>query len=158
LVLIGEPAGSAPTTRFSHRLLGTRIINSVLFATALKPGPEAVRNRFERLLVADISRVSPDYLECMKAADAIPGSVQSWITLVENACSPPGTCLFSGSSTLTYKLRPELPNLTVPTLFLWGEKDTFGPPRLGQEMAAIMPNARCEVVRDAGHVAWLDQL
>ena len=24
-------------------------------------------------------------------------------------------------------------------------------------MAAIAPHARCDVVRDAGHLAWLDQ-
>jgi len=57
----------------------------------------------------------------------------------------------------TYHLRPELKNLRVATLFIWGDKDTFGPPSLGQEMAAIAPNARCEVLADAGHIVWLDQ-
>ena len=88
LVLIGEPAGSAPTSHFAYRLIGTRIINSALFATALKPGPETERKGFERFLVADIRRVPPDYLECMTAAATIPGAMQSWITLVENAYAP----------------------------------------------------------------------
>jgi pimeloyl-ACP methyl ester carboxylesterase len=39
LVLAGEPAGSAPDIRLANRLVGTRIINSVLFASVLKPGP-----------------------------------------------------------------------------------------------------------------------
>jgi hypothetical protein len=39
---------------------------------------------------------------------------------------------------------------------LWGERDTFGPPSLGEEMAALMPDARCEVIPDAGHLPWLD--
>ena len=158
LVLIGEPAGSAPKSRLAYRLIGTRIINSALFATVLKPGPQSVRKGFDNLLVADIRRVPADYLECMTAGAVIPGAVQSWITLVENAYDPPGAGLFSGSSTLTYKLRPEFPRLAVPTLLLWGEKDALGAPLLGQEMAALMQHALCDVIPDAGHIAWLDQL
>ena len=158
LILVGEPAGSAPQTRFTYRLVGTRMINSALFATVLKPGPDTVRKGFANMLVADIRRVPFDYLECMTAGAMIPGAVQSWITLVESVYSPAGAGLFSGSSTLTYKLRPELPNLAPQTLLLWGEKDAMGSPRLGVEMARLMKNGRCDVIPDAGHVAWLDQL
>jgi pimeloyl-ACP methyl ester carboxylesterase len=158
LVLVGEPAGSAPQTRFSFRLIGTRIINSALFATVLKPGPQTTRNGFARMLVADIQRVPSDYLECMTAGATIPGAVQSWITLVESVYRPPGAGLFSGASTLTYLLRPELPNLATPTLLLWGERDAMGDPSLGQEMAGLMKNGKCEAIPDAGHVAWLDKL
>ena len=28
---------------------------------------------------------------------------------------------------------------------------------MGKEMAAIAPHARCEVLKDAGHLPWLDQ-
>jgi pimeloyl-ACP methyl ester carboxylesterase len=45
----------------------------------------------------------------------------------------------------------------MPTLLIWGDKDSFGPPSLAQEMAQLMPNSRVEVVPDAGHLAWLDQ-
>ena len=45
----------------------------------------------------------------------------------------------------------------MPTLLIWGDKDTFGPPSLAQEMAQIMPRGRAEIVPDAGHLAWLDQ-
>ena len=93
----------------------------------------------------------------MSAAAVIPGAMQSWITLVESAYALPGAGLISFSAPLTYRLRPELPALRVPTLLLWGEKDALGSPRLGQQMAALMQNARCEVVPDAGHVVWLDQ-
>ncbi len=52
---------------------------------------------------------------------------------------------------------PELKNLRPETLFIWGDKDAFGPPILGQEMAALAPHARCEVIRGAGHLVWLDE-
>lgn len=58
---------------------------------------------------------------------------------------------------LTYSLRPELSNLRVPALFIWGGQDKLGPPELGREMAAIAPRALFEVVENAGHLPWLDQ-
>lgn len=151
LVLIGEPAGSAPFIRPSHRLIGMRIINSLLYATILKPGPKSTRAGFGRLLVADVRRVPADYLDCMTAGSLIPGALESWITMVESATR------WNGSSPLTYALRPELPNLVPPTLIVWGGKDTFGPPALGREMVEKMPRGRLEVLPDAGRLAWLDQ-
>jgi len=43
------------------------------------------------------------------------------------------------------------------TLFIRGNKDFFGPPSEGQEMAAVALRARCEVVADAGHAVWFGQ-
>jgi pimeloyl-ACP methyl ester carboxylesterase len=157
LVLVGEPAGSAPTIPLANRLIGTRIINSALFASVLKPGPRTMRDSLERLLVADVHRVPSTDIDCLAFGSMIPGAAQSWITLMEDIFRPAGAGLFSAASTLTYTLRPELGGLEAPTLMLWGDKDTFGPPTIGQEMARLMPNGRCEVIPDAGHLAWFDQ-
>ena len=45
----------------------------------------------------------------------------------------------------------------MPTLLIWGDKDSFGPPSLAKEMAQSLPQGRAAVVPDAGHLAWLDQ-
>jgi len=58
---------------------------------------------------------------------------------------------------LTYALRPELKNLKPDTLFIWGDQDKLGPAMLGREMASMIPHARCEVVKEAGHLPWLDE-
>jgi len=157
LVLVGEPAGSAASIRFSHRLIGTRIVNSLLYATVLKPGMKSLRTSFKRMLVADIRRVPDDYLECLAAGAMIPGAVESWLTMVERSTAMPGAGILSGSSRLTHALRPELDGLKPPALILWGDNDTFGPPTLGQEMARLMPRGRCEVIPDAGHSVFVDQ-
>jgi pimeloyl-ACP methyl ester carboxylesterase len=157
LILIGEPAGSASKIRLSHRLIGTRVVNSILYATVLKPGTRSIRSSFERMLVADSSRVPSDYLECLAAGAMIPGAVESWLTMVENSSALPGAGIFDGSATLTWALRPELPRLRAPTLVLWGDSDTFGPPSLGQEMVRLMPEGRCEIIPNAGHLAFVDQ-
>ena len=76
---------------------------------------------------------------------------------MEDIFKPADAGSFSAASTLTYALRPELSGSKPPTSTSRGDKDTFGSPTLGQEMACLMPNARREVIPDAGHLAWLDQ-
>ena len=53
-------------------------------------------------------------------------------------------------------LREEVTRLAVPTLFLWGDVDSFAPPSSGGTVAAAMPQARLEVIKDAGHRPHLD--
>jgi pimeloyl-ACP methyl ester carboxylesterase len=57
----------------------------------------------------------------------------------------------------SYGLRRELPGLRPPTLFVWGDKDFFGPPSEGLEMAKLAPRAKCEVLEDTGHAVFVDQ-
>jgi pimeloyl-ACP methyl ester carboxylesterase len=151
LVTVGEPAGSSATIPPGNRLLAMRGLNGLMYATLMKPGDSATFEGFKRILVTHPDRLSQAYLDCCTAASEIPGTTESWLTLLED-CH-----ITSGRSTLTYSLRPELPKLSMPTLLIWGDKDSFGPPSLAQEMAQLMPNSRVEVVPDAGHLAWLDQ-
>jgi pimeloyl-ACP methyl ester carboxylesterase len=73
----------------------------------------------------------------------------SWFTLLDQACD-------------VWGLKKELvlgdrwKELTVPTTFVWGEKDAWAPPSVGEAVAAT--NARLRLVRipDAGHVPWHD--
>lgn len=104
---------------------------------------------YRAFLVAHVDRVAQEVLAADYAGSVLPGAAQAWNTMLEQ--------IGREQRGLTYTLRPELKNLRPQTLFIWGDKDTFGPPTLGQEMAALAPHARCEVVRDAGHLVWLDQ-
>jgi pimeloyl-ACP methyl ester carboxylesterase len=151
LVTVGEPAGSSATIPPANRLLAMRGLNGLMYATVMKPGASATYEGFKRILVAHPERLSPAYLDCCTAASEIPGATESWLTLLED-CH-----ITSGRSTLTYSLRPELPKLSIPTLLIWGDKDSFGSPSIAKEMAQSMRQGRAEVVPDAGHLAWLDQ-
>ncbi len=151
LVTVGEPAGSSATIPPANRLLAMRGLNGLMYATVMKPGVAATYEGFRRILVAHPERLSPAYLDCCTAASEIPGATESWLTLLED-CH-----MTSGRSTLTYSLRPELPKLSMPTLLIWGDKDSFGPPSLAKEMAQSMPHGHAVIVPDAGHLAWLDQ-
>ncbi|WP_428246643.1 alpha/beta fold hydrolase [Ferrovibrio sp.] len=53
--------------------------------------------------------------------------------------------------------RPSLANIRVPTLVLCGETDALTPPELHHEMAALIPGAKLEIVRDAGHLPPMER-
>jgi pimeloyl-ACP methyl ester carboxylesterase len=48
-------------------------------------------------------------------------------------------------------------DLGVPTTFLWGEKDPFGPPELGRKAASQVPEGKFVLLLDSGHFPWLDE-
>ena len=49
--------------------------------------------------------------------------------------------------------RGDLPKIAVPTLVIVGEDDVLTPPAEAQAMAEAIPNARLEVIPQAGHMA-----
>lgn len=50
-----------------------------------------------------------------------------------------------------------LADITIPTLVVWGESDQIFPPAYGAGFAAGFPNARFELVRDAGHLPQIEK-
>jgi pimeloyl-ACP methyl ester carboxylesterase len=53
--------------------------------------------------------------------------------------------------------RPCLPAISVPTLVLVGDCDTFTPPDRAEEMVAGIPGARLVVVPECGHASTIEQ-
>ena len=47
--------------------------------------------------------------------------------------------------------------IRVPTMILVGDADAITPPALSQELNAMIPGSRLEVIRDASHLANLDK-
>lgn len=47
--------------------------------------------------------------------------------------------------------RHKLPEITAPTLVIWGEHDRICNPRIGRQIAAAVPGARLVVIQGAGH-------
>jgi pimeloyl-ACP methyl ester carboxylesterase len=139
LVLLGGPAGSGPPAYPRRPPSG-------------EPSLEPTRAPY-RILMANPDRVSAEIMDADFAAKAIPGTRQAWNSMLEDVEREDG----GNRIGLAYALRSELKNLKPPTLFIYGDKDMEGPPSLAHEMAELAPNARCEIVADAGHLVWLDQ-
>lgn len=51
-----------------------------------------------------------------------------------------------------------LARLTMPVLFLWGDEDTNGGAAVARELAPRLPAARLEIIPEAGHAPWIDEL
>ena len=47
--------------------------------------------------------------------------------------------------------------ICTPTLILVGDQDAITPPALSEELAALIPHARLEVIEGASHLANLDK-
>ncbi|HEY9093666.1 MAG TPA: alpha/beta hydrolase [Candidatus Cryosericum sp.] len=59
--------------------------------------------------------------------------------------------------TVTLDLLPCLPDIRVPTLLLWGDKDEETPLSDGKTMECLIPESRLIVVAGAGHFSYLDK-
>ena len=139
LVLLGGPAGSGPPANAAPR------------PPRGEPSLESTRALY-RVVMANPDRVPTEIMDADFAASAIPGARQAWNSMLEDVGREA-----SNRNCCTYALRPELKNLKTPTLFIYGDKDMEGLPSLAHEMAELVPNGRCEIVADAGHLVWLDQ-
>jgi pimeloyl-ACP methyl ester carboxylesterase len=53
--------------------------------------------------------------------------------------------------------RPHLPRIACPTLVLCGREDASTPLPLHEEMAALVPGARLEVVERCGHMSAMER-
>ena len=56
-----------------------------------------------------------------------------------------------------FNVSDELPRLKIPTLVLVGKEDRMTPLKYSQALADGIPNARLQVIPDAGHMLMLEQ-
>lgn len=61
------------------------------------------------------------------------------------------------SLALAEDLTPLLPHISVPTLLIWGEKDTATPLSHGKRMEQLIPDAGLVVLQGAGHFAFAER-
>ena len=48
--------------------------------------------------------------------------------------------------------------IRTPTRFIWGGRDPFGGPEIARAVVGLIPDAELELLPDAGHAPWLDEL
>jgi pimeloyl-ACP methyl ester carboxylesterase len=149
LVLCGAPAGLDRGLPLLIRLMGNPVFGP-LMARQRIADIESLRTRvFDGLLMADADRLPSDFLEIALAGATLPGVQASAYSMHRRV-----TTLRGFRNELL--LRDEVTKLATPTLFLWGDSDGFAPPSSGGTVAAAMPAARLEVIKDAGHLPHLD--
>jgi len=153
LAQLGSPALMTDTSApLAMRLLSVRGLNRLMLAMK-KPSPEQARKFLARLGhdEAVIDRELPEeFFEMVAAYQELPNYATAWLSLVER-------CLgLRGAVPDVYLDEEELRRVQQPSLFIWGDGDVFGGPKIGERAVKVMPNAQIEVV-SGGHLPWLDE-
>jgi pimeloyl-ACP methyl ester carboxylesterase len=150
LALVGFPAGIDLSVPLFMRLMGTPGINRVIAATIARPSLASARKVYSLLLMAHPERVPEELVELAYLNSLMPGAERSTYSLAEQTLGLRGW-------NRRYHLATALSQVRSPTLFIWGDRDAFGPPLLGEAACRSMPDASIVTVPDAGHLPWLDQ-
>jgi pimeloyl-ACP methyl ester carboxylesterase len=58
---------------------------------------------------------------------------------------------------LDYDFRDRLPEVKVPTLIVWGEKDSIIPVRDADEFERLIEDSRKVVMKDTGHISMAER-
>ncbi|RTL62556.1 MAG: alpha/beta fold hydrolase [Pseudonocardiaceae bacterium] len=135
-VVLNTPGGTMATPEVMER------IRSLSQAAADDPTEERIRARLEWLM-ADPSTVTDELVDIRRAIYARPGFAESMRHIL---------CLQDPEiRERNLVTDAELAAVTCPALVVWTSDDPSGPAAAGMNMAAKMPDARFEVIKDAGH-------
>ncbi len=122
---------------------------------ALPPSERSVRMAFRRIghgrSLAE-GRITREDVDCYLALLRYTDTMSNELAMGRVLISPlRGLGRLGLSDAILAKIR-------TPTYFLWGERDPFGGPDTARHLVERMPNAELELIADAGHAPWLDDL
>lgn len=146
-LVLQSPAGVTCELPLMLRLGRLPIFGGLVRAMMRKPTRESVRTFWKTLLVAHPERLPEEFLDLSVLSQA--RNAESWFSLLDRTVGIRGL-----NPALVAAAR--FGALGVPTTFLWGEKDAFAPPSVGERLAAQLPGAHFICIADAGHAPWFD--
>jgi pimeloyl-ACP methyl ester carboxylesterase len=153
LIQLGAPGGPTvlglPTI---FRFLSLPIPKAIS-QRALRPDPAEAHNMFKQI----------GHTESINTG-AIPEITFEWYSSLLNNTDTLENLLGEIRSIATpFGFRPtgriagaKLANVTQPTLYLWGDQDTFAKPEQADRLAALTPHATIEHFASFGHLPWYD--
>lgn len=152
LVLAGHPPGVTRQAPLPLRVLGLPVVGKPIGRVVLgKPSREGNRKFWGEALVAHPERLADELLDV--DVEHMRRNRDSALSLVRRVVGPRGV-------RRELMLGDRWQTLSVPTLFLYGDRDSFVSSRVAAAWEAIAArNASVRIVRipDAGHLPWLDE-
>ncbi|MFP4590039.1 MAG: alpha/beta fold hydrolase [Halobacteriales archaeon] len=149
LALLGAPAGLTRDLPWSYRLLGVKLVNRLLFRLGTADSPSALREQLSPLLVLDDRALDDELVEALFHGDRMPEQRASLRSLTEATAGVRGVAR-------EMRIRDEVVDLEVPTLFVWGDGDVFYQPSVGRPVAEAMSDASFVELSGHGHAPWLE--
>jgi pimeloyl-ACP methyl ester carboxylesterase len=125
--------------------------------TALQ-GYDGTREGMRKLLeaiVIDKAKITDALIDRRQASATRPGAIEAGKAFARNT----GALRNSPLLAKQMDLREMLPLVTkhVPTIFIWGEADTFALPETGRALEKLLPDAKFHWVPAAGHQVQTDK-
>jgi pimeloyl-ACP methyl ester carboxylesterase len=153
LVCIGMPAVALRGVRGDPFFTLLTIPGVGRIAARVIPPPKsvkAVRKGMKGVMgKAALDRTPDELFEVVSAGMRMPGWREAMWTHLNLALrfgrERPGNALTDD----------ELRTIEAPVLFIWGQDDVYGGPEIGRRAAAVMPDARLEVI-PGNHAPFLD--
>lgn len=111
--------------------------------------------RILQALIIDPKRITDKLIEERQAAATRPGALDSFRAFGRATAAFRQNPLFALQNDMTRSL-PTLTK-TIPTIFIWGDSDTFALPETGRAIAQHVPEAKFHWVAGAGHQVQTDK-
>jgi pimeloyl-ACP methyl ester carboxylesterase len=123
---------------------------------------DAVGIQVEGHPIADASSLTPDELLALSfhnpAAFRVDPATVSPEQAAARAANVQALYVYDqGQGMADPKLRRRLRRVRTPALVVWGESDRVADPEYGRAYAQALPNARFELIAEAGHLPQLEQ-
>lgn len=154
MVQFSWPVG-APIPNLPWFLRAMAVPGLSRLAASMPASERSVRMIFRRLghgPKLEDGRITQAYLDCYLALLRHTDTMRNEIAPARALISP-----LRGLDRL--QLTDEiLSRVTCPTLFIWGAQDVFGGTDTARELVRRIPGAELELMPDAGHSPWLDDV
>jgi pimeloyl-ACP methyl ester carboxylesterase len=111
--------------------------------------------RILQALIIDPKRITDKLIEERQAAATRPGALEAFRAFGHANAALRSNPLFGLQNDMT-KTLPTLTK-TIPTIFIWGDSDTFALPETGREIEKRLPDCKFYWVPGAGHQAQTDK-
>ena len=119
------------------------------FIMAISPPSPRQTEAFGRLIAGEDLSQFPELRDLLVAAQKLPGAQRSILGLLH------AVVRLSGARPEMRLMAQQLAQIRQPVLLIWGSRDAFGGPSVGEEAARTIPHAALHIVPEAGHVPWV---
>ncbi len=115
---------------------------------------DAMRRILDALII-DRARITDALIDERQAAATRPGALEAFRNFGRAIAATRNNPLLALQNDMT----KTLPALTkaIPTIFIWGDRDTFALPETGREIEKRLPDCKFHWIAGAGHQAQTDK-
>jgi pimeloyl-ACP methyl ester carboxylesterase len=174
VVLIGNSQGAWAAAQYAilhpDRVEKIILISSLTIANSLQikqrptealkalndyDGTREGMRRILQALIIDPKRITDKLIDERQAAATRPGALEAFRAFGRNSAILRDNPVYA----LQNDMNTSLPTLTkaIPTIFIWGDSDTFALPETGREIEKRLPDAKFFWVPGAGHQVQTDK-